>query len=54
VIPHSVDERRQGQPPEPIALLVTHGDDEVVRAEPFDAIEVELPVLWSDPPAGRG
>jgi Uma2 family endonuclease len=29
-------------------LLATHGDDEVVRAEPFDAIEIKLASLWSE------
>jgi Uma2 family endonuclease len=29
-------------------LVSTHGGDEVVRAEPFDAIELELPVLWGE------
>jgi Uma2 family endonuclease len=28
--------------------LAVHTDDERVRAEPFDAIELELAVLWSD------
>lgn len=28
-------------------LLATHGGDEVVRAEPFDAVEVELALLWT-------
>jgi Uma2 family endonuclease len=28
-------------------LLATHADDEKVRAPPFDAIELELGVLWS-------
>lgn len=27
-------------------LLATHGDTEVVRAEPFDALELDLAVLW--------
>jgi len=27
--------------------LATHTDDQVVRAEPFDAIELDLAVLWS-------
>jgi Uma2 family endonuclease len=27
-------------------LLATHADAEVVRAPPFDAIELELAVLW--------
>lgn len=26
----------------------THAEDEVVRAEPFDAIELELSILWAD------
>jgi Uma2 family endonuclease len=29
-------------------LLATHSDDERVRAEPFDAIELELGILWAD------
>lgn len=29
-------------------LLGTHGGDETVRAEPFDAIEIRLASLWSD------
>ena len=33
-------------------LLATHSDAEVVRVEPFEAIEIELTTLWSDPPAG--
>jgi Uma2 family endonuclease len=32
------------------SLLATYGDTDVVRAEPFDAIEIELPALWMDPP----
>jgi len=29
-------------------LLGTHQDDDRVRAEPFDAIELDLSVLWAD------
>jgi Uma2 family endonuclease len=29
-------------------LLATYADDERVRAEPFDAIELELGLLWAD------
>jgi len=29
-------------------VVATHRDDEVVRAEPFDAIELTLAVLWAD------
>ena len=29
-------------------LVQTHGDDEVVRAEPFDAIEIDLLRLWGE------
>jgi Uma2 family endonuclease len=29
-------------------LLATHSDEDVVRAEPFDAIELELGLLWAD------
>jgi hypothetical protein len=30
------------------SILATHAGDEVVRAEPFDAIELELAALWGD------
>jgi len=30
------------------SLLVTYAEDERVRAEPFDAIELELGLLWAD------
>ena len=29
-------------------VFATHRDDEVVRAPPFDAIELSLDVLWAD------
>jgi len=29
-------------------LLATHADDARIRAEPFDAIELELGLLWAD------
>ena len=29
-------------------LLVTHAENEVVRAEPFEAIELDLATLWAD------
>ena len=32
-------------------LLETYSDTDVVRVEPFDAIEIALSALWSDPPA---
>lgn len=32
-------------------LLGTHSDTDVVRIEPFEAIEIELMALWPDPPA---
>ena len=32
------------------SILAVHGNDETVRAEPFEAIEIELPGLWPDPP----
>ena len=32
-------------------VLATHSDVEVIRAEPFEAIEIELATLWPDPPA---
>jgi len=31
-------------------ILATHAGPEVVRAEPFGEIELELPSLWDDPP----
>ena len=37
--------------PEGWLLLATHAEDERVRAEPFDAIELELGVLWGEPPS---
>ena len=30
------------------AILATHGGDEVVRAEPFDEIELNLAACWAD------
>lgn len=30
------------------SLLSTHSEDERVRAEPFDALELELGLLWAD------
>lgn len=30
------------------SILGTHADDARVRAEPFDAIELELAALWAD------
>ena len=35
------------------SLLSTHGGDELVRAEPFDAIALELGELWGDQGADR-
>ena len=37
------------------ALVSTHADDAVVRAEPFDAVELDLLRLWGEerPPASR-
>ncbi len=29
-------------------IMATHADDARVRAEPFDAIELDLAVLWAD------
>lgn len=34
------------------ALIAQHEDDERVRAEPFDAIELELAALWIPPAPG--
>lgn len=35
-------------------LIATHGGDDVLRAEPFEAIELDLLTLWGEsrPPAG--
>jgi Uma2 family endonuclease len=30
------------------SLLATYSDDEIIRAEPFDAVELELAFLWAD------
>ena len=30
-------------------VIATHGDDAVVKAEPFEAIELELGALWVEP-----
>ena len=30
------------------SIVSTHVDDEKVRAEPFDAIELDLSILWAD------
>jgi hypothetical protein len=30
------------------SLLATFADEERVRAEPFDAIELDLGILWAD------
>jgi Uma2 family endonuclease len=32
-------------------LMATHSDTDVVRVEPFEAIEIELAALWPDPQA---
>jgi hypothetical protein len=29
-------------------LLVTHAENQAVRAEPFEAIELDLATLWAD------
>jgi Uma2 family endonuclease len=29
-------------------IVATHGDDDRVRAEPFEAVELELSALWTD------
>jgi Uma2 family endonuclease len=36
------------------SLLATFSDDERVRAEPFDAIELDLALLWADVEPGAG
>ena len=35
-------------------LIATHTDADVVRAEPFEAIEIDLTLLWPTPPPGPG
>jgi len=30
-------------------LLATHAGTEAVRAEPFDALELDLTLLWDEP-----
>lgn len=40
--------RRQG---DASLLVATHEGDEVVRAEPFDAVELPLGKLWLTPPS---
>lgn len=35
-------------------LIATHTDADVVRAEPFEAIEIDLTSLWPTPPPGPG
>ena len=35
-------------------LIATHTDADVVRAEPFEAIEIDLTLLWTTPPPGPG
>lgn len=32
-------------------LIATHGENEVVRAAPFEEIEIDLALLWGTPPA---
>ena len=32
-------------------LTATHSDTDIVRVEPFEAIEIELTALWTDPAA---
>ncbi len=34
-------------------LAAVHGGDETVRARPFDAVELELPLLWVTQPEAR-
>jgi Uma2 family endonuclease len=34
-------------------LIASHGDDAVVRAEPFDAVELDLLVLWGESRSSR-
>ncbi len=43
--------RRQG---DHWLLLATHGGDTQVRAEPFDAVELDLSEWWSDPDPKAG
>lgn len=32
-------------------MAATHGGNEVVRAEPFEAVGLDLAILWDEPPA---
>jgi len=34
-------------------LWAAHGEADLVRAEPFEAIELDLPTFWPDAPASR-
>ena len=34
-------------------ILATHAGNEIVRAEPFEAIELELAALWGEVGDGR-
>lgn len=34
-------------------LAPTHGGDAIVRAEPFEAVELELAALWAGQPAAE-
>jgi Uma2 family endonuclease len=35
-------------------ILVTYEGRDVVRAEPFDALDLDLTLLWDDPPSAPG
>ncbi|HEY1954121.1 MAG TPA: Uma2 family endonuclease [Polyangiaceae bacterium] len=43
---HTLEVLRLGQ--NRYEIFSTHKDDDVVRAEPFDAVPLELSVLWAD------
>jgi Uma2 family endonuclease len=36
------------------SIIATHEGRDVIRAEPFDAIELDLTLLWDDPPPPTG
>jgi len=35
-------------------LVAAHGGDELVRGEPFDAVELDLRFLWGEVPSPAG
>ncbi len=35
-------------------IVATYEGRDVVRAEPFDALDLDLTLLWDDPPSATG